>query len=1185
MSTPRPVLDSWDSDAQLRNAEEKLPAFVPGWHAAPKGPGAALLQVYARFLKALADVINQAPDKNKLAFFDLLGLELLPAQAARAPVVFSPVQGMPDTRVPARSQVGATVAGLASPLVYETESAVALVKAKLKQVVSLWPGRDAWADHSAALAATRSFQLFDGLHSVPHALYLSHDILLALAGQSTIEVAFDLSRPGATVLELEWEYWDGVIWRPFLTPAAPPRKVGGAGVADGTVGLTRSGTVTLSTECGSSATTTINGVTGRWLRARLAGPLVPEADARLPLVDQIRLRTTIDRPLTAAVWLGGNGIVPEQAYAEQTKLDLTKTVKPLGARPQMGSALYLACEEAMSKPGAEVTLRYRRVMTPEEIADQQGVDFEHDVEAAQDIVLRAVRQAAFGLLNSADALQTVGLNLGLGLGGQIANARSALTTALAVIQPGVNPRRMDKIADVDAAAATLRNLLLQVVVGLQKPGGTVWDFLLPDFNALAPLDILNSFGLFQTQNQQNLTTVGNKVKNAADNFRNILDQLEAMTPFSAALAAGGQLPSMTPPQVVWEYWNGRRWASIQAAAAAPAPRSLTFEEANAEIQFTVPDDAEACEYSGVTARWVRARLVAGGYGLIRTVSWKDEATQKLNFFPIVEFRPPNIELLRAGYLWRSRVFPPQRCLAENDFAIVDQTDAAAAIGASFEPFVAVADVTPTLYLGFDAPLPTDQLGLYFDITEVIGDSDGPSLDWDAWDGTQWVPVRVEDDTHNFAVPGMLEVPWPGTASGANPLLARFGTPLAWLRARRASQGEPRRTEVRGIWVNATWTAQLRTLEGETLGSSRGETQQTFFARNVPVLEGEVLEVRELTGARARVEEDVLREELRSKGVAPTDLRVVKDPRTGLTNEVWVRWRAAGSLTATAPTGRLFEIERTRGRVQFDVDKTGVVLPAGTDVVRLASYRTGGGSVGNVAADQIKQLLSGVLAERVTNPVSAEGGADSEPLDSLRDRGGATIRNRRQAITASDYEELAREASPAVAVARALPTTQPSGRSAPGWVTVAIVPRSADAQPWPTFELRDEVRRFLVARAPRTIANQIAVIPPLYLPVGVEAVITVKDPTTSGDVVASVRDKLTRFLNPLTGGPHGKGWPFGRDVFLSDVAAILGSMPALDYVEALTLVDAGTPVSDRVRVPADRLVVAGRITLRLSGGEG
>jgi hypothetical protein len=201
------------------------------------------------------------------------------------------------------------------------------------------------------------------------------------------------------------------------------------------------------------------------------------------------------------------------------------------------------------------------------------------------------------------------------------------------------------------------------------------------------------------------------------------------------------------------------------------------------------------------------------------------------------------------------------------------------------------------------------------------------------------------------------------------------------------------------------------------------------------------------------------------------------------------------------------------------------------------------------------------------------------------RAPSVVGVRMQAITLADYEDLALEASSAVAVARALPTTHPSGRIASGWVTVRIVPRSSDPRPVPSFELRDQVRRFIAARAPSAIASHIAVIVPRYLPVGVDAVIAVVDPSTAGDVLAAVRAALASFLHPLTGGPYGLGWPFGRDVYLSDVAALVESVPGVDFAASLALVVDGTRMGERVAVSADRLVVAGTLRLSLSGTGG
>jgi len=77
-----------------------------------------------------------------------------------------------------------------------------------------------------------------------------------------------------------------------------------------------------------------------------------------------------------------------------------------------------------------------------------------------------------------------------------------------------------------------------------------------------------------------------------------------------------------------------------------------------------------------------------------------------------------------------------------------------------------------------------------------------------------------------------------------------------------------------------------------------------------------------------------------------------------------------------------------------------------------------------------------------------------------------------------------------------------------------------------------------------------------------------------------REALKEFLHPLRGGPAGRGWDLGRDVYLSDVAAVLERVQGLDYVEELTLLLGGAPQGESVPVADDRIVVAGEIMLKL-----
>jgi hypothetical protein len=48
-------------------------------------------------------------------------------------------------------------------------------------------------------------------------------------------------------------------------------------------------------------------------------------------------------------------------------------------------------------------------------------------------------------------------------------------------------------------------------------------------------------------------------------------------------------------------------------------------------------------------------------------------------------------------------------------------------------------------------------------------------------------------------------------------------------------------------------------------------------------------------------------------------------------------------------------------------------------------------------------------------------------------------------------------------------------------------------------------------------------------------------------------ELAAFLHPLTGGPDGTGWEFGRDVYASEVCQFLERVPGVDYVKSLRLI--------------------------------
>jgi Baseplate J-like protein len=1072
---PQVLLDDRDAARVVNELFQRRLGYVPEWQ--PQGAGVALAWIMARYVQAIGQRLNQAPEKNKLAFLDLLGLDLVPAQAARAPIVFQLIEQAPDSRAPAGTQVAAPPPPERSDqIVFETEHALGITPAKLVEVFSLWPGRDQYIDHSAAYAAAEPFQLFQHfqLTNTPHAIYLAHDTLLALAGTARLDVEFELTQPSAEPLDILWEYWDGQVWRGFKAMKPACLEVGEEKL-DGTEGLTYSGSFRLETDCAETAKTMVNDIDAFWIRGRLTEPLPVDPSKPLPEVEGVRLTSVIEQPLEL---VGSDkvevevvsGFLPDQALTDGTTVDLTKPFYPLGLQPQPGVAFYFSWEEAFSKPGARLMIFPKRTKTPQD-------EFDVTVETPVPIPL---------------ILPDSGLESG----------GSAISSAAAVSQ--------------EAAKVPLEHTLS------------------------------------------------------------------------------------------WEYWSGRDWRQVSDLTVFPVDSSesqelspLDFSSAGQVIELTIPQDMEHTKVSNQDGLWMRVRLVSGGFGFKQEVTWKD-AENNTNRFTYVINQPPALSEFRLGYTWQYGPFHPERVLTHNDFQFEDHSDEARWPGLTFLPFRRVADVTPALYLGFDRKLPVDRLGIYVEIVEQRGETLGPALLWEYWNGAAWRELSVEDETRHLRLPGILAF----IAAEDSQSLARFGNVRHWLRGRLKEDGPPGEPTVSGIFLNAVWASQQRTLSDVPLGTSSGLPDQTFIFTHTPVLPGERIEVRELTGLRANVEwrilaveiaagdpqilpslEELLAREGAQLDVTYGDLRLRRDRNKRVT-EVWVRWQERSHLFFSGREDRHYAIDRARGRLLFGNGLQGKIPPTGASILA-RQHRAGGGLFGNVAGRTITQLLGGVPGvQAVFNPRPGEGGADGETVQSFGLRGPQTVRHRGRALAPSDYETLAHEASPAVAAARAIPTRHASGRTTPGWVTLVIIPQSQDPRPWPSFGLRQQVARFIADRAPADVAaaNQVYVTGPAYLPVDVSATIAPVDPAEAGAVEERARAALGEFLHPLRGGPNRHGWEIGRDVFLSDVATVLERVPGVDYVEELALLLNGGLQGDRIAVDEDHIVVAGMIRLSLKAAE-
>jgi hypothetical protein len=354
MTGSAPLLDGRDQAALLAELYRNLPGYTPAWSPQGGTASAALLRIFARYLEILVTGLNQAPDRNLLAFLDTLGISLLPAQGARAPLVFGLMDNSPiDATLPANSQVAAPVQppspspllategppAEAEPVVFATTQTIRLLRARLAALYSLNPEADEVADHSALLH--EGFTLFDQWQPVEHALYLGHDSLLALAGVADIRLSFALgSFDPATAkrgLEIAWEYLSQDGWLPLAVEE------------DRTEGLTQDGLVILRKTCGPDAREeTIHGHTSFWLRGRLLTPLPPQSSGVgvLPVIDTVRVQVGFTK----------SDLEPEAAFTDLATVDTANSFYPFGKQPAPYITFYLASKEAFQRRGARLRI-------------------------------------------------------------------------------------------------------------------------------------------------------------------------------------------------------------------------------------------------------------------------------------------------------------------------------------------------------------------------------------------------------------------------------------------------------------------------------------------------------------------------------------------------------------------------------------------------------------------------------------------------------------------------------------------------------------------------------------------------------------------------------------------------------------------------------------------------------------
>lgn len=322
-------------------------------------------------------------------------------------------------------------------------------------------------------------------------------------------------------------------------------------------------------------------------------------------------------------------------------------------------------------------------------------------------------------------------------------------------------------------------------------------------------------------------------------------------------------------------------------------------------------------------------------------------------------------------------------------------------------------------------------------------------------------------------------------------------------------------ELATLRLNSVATSAVQTKLGEALGGSSGLAFQRFRLANAPVVVGST---------------QVLVDESSEGGGGA------------------VVWSEVQDLFAAGPTDRVYQLLPATGELLFGSGEFGKIPPPDDGAVpggnmKAAFYQFGGGLSSNVGARTLTNVTvidSGLPGFDSTNVLAAAGGADEEPVAQGVARAPAVVRSRYRAVSATDFEALAKE-TPNVRVARAhtLPNSRPGCNPgvSPGSVTLVLVP-------YVTFEaavqspvlvpshVSESVLRYLDQR--RLVTTEVFTASAEFRKVTVETRITVSPRAGVSATASQVVAALNRYFHALEGGDAGEGWPFGGAVYFSRV---------------------------------------------------
>jgi hypothetical protein len=330
MAIESPKIDKRRFDQLVKEMEDLIPHFLPGWKPGQEDAGLALIKIFAHMTEEVIQRLNRVPRKHFGAFLDMLGITPLPAVPAKAPLTFCLSEGAGHVMIPAGTPAAAKTGK--EDIVFATEKNMYATPAKLVRVFAVDGKTDEIFQWQPITEPGKETRLLKGENIQSHILYLGHDDLFNIKSP----VKYDLNGLIGPFATLAWEYWGENQWHAFDNVTKQDGKL-----------------VLEKTNPGEIGKYEINGIKSRWIRCSVQSPDMLQALA----VDPGGI--TLAKPSAE----NETGLFPEIVFCNDIPIDPGTPGKPnafypFTTRPGQLHTFYIGHNEAFSKKNGQVTIHF-----------------------------------------------------------------------------------------------------------------------------------------------------------------------------------------------------------------------------------------------------------------------------------------------------------------------------------------------------------------------------------------------------------------------------------------------------------------------------------------------------------------------------------------------------------------------------------------------------------------------------------------------------------------------------------------------------------------------------------------------------------------------------------------------------------------------------------------------------------